>query len=209
MRLLVIGASRGIGRQVVQQALSMGYQVTASSRNVRAIGLEHPQLQLLRADILDFFALQRVVPGHDAVVLSLGALPTFETIRLFSEGTRNLIDAMYAARIKRLIVVTGIGAGDSKGHGGFLYDRLFQPFVMRTLYRDKDRQEAIVRKSGLEWTIVRPGFLTNAGLTREYKVHTDLSGITAGKISRADVADFILTELEQPRYMSRTPLLCY
>ncbi|WP_370277811.1 NAD(P)-dependent oxidoreductase [Pontibacterium sp.] len=209
MRLLVIGASRGIGLQVVHKALEEGHQVTACARSIRDLGLCHPNLQIQRADVLDFFALQRIVPGHDAVVIALGILPTFEKVRLFSEGTRNLIDSMHAARIKRLVVVTGIGAGDSKGHGGFLYDRLFQPFVLRTIYQDKERQEGLIRKSNLDWTIVRPGFLTNGAATKHYQVITDLDGVVAGKISRADVAGFILHELEEPSYQQQAPVLCY
>lgn len=209
MRLLVVGASRGIGLQVVHKALAEGHQVTACARRIRDIGISHSNLQVQRADILDFFAVQRAVPGHDAVVLCLGTLPTFETVRLFSEGTRNLIDAMHSAEIKRLVVVTGVGAGDSRGHGGFLYDRFFQPFVLRTIYQDKDRQEGIVRKSNLDWTIVRPGFLTHGTETSDYQVHTDLKDVVAGKISRTDVAHFILDELDKLRYLNQTPLICY
>lgn len=209
MRLLVIGASRGIGLKVVEQALEQGHQVTACARDTSRIGICHPYLLQQRADVLDFFALQRIVPGHDAVVIALGTLPTFETVRVFSEGTRNLIDAMHAAHIKRLIVVTGVGTGDSRGHGGFLYDRLFQPFVLRTIYRDKERQEGLIRKSNLDWTIVRPGFLTHGESTGSYRVHTDLKGVTAGKIARADVAHFILQELNDKRYPEGTPLVCY
>ncbi len=209
MRLLVIGASRGIGLQVVHKALDQGHQVTACARAVTEIGISHPYLHRQRADVLDFFALQRIVPGHDAVVISLGILPTFDKVRLFSEGTRNLIDAMHAAHIKRLIVVTGIGTGDSRGHGGFFYDKLFQPFVLRTIYKDKERQEGLVRKSNLDWTIVRPGFLTNGDATQNVQVHTELQGVIAGKVSRADVAEFILHELDQPQYQQKTPLLSY
>lgn len=209
MRVLVIGASRGTGLQVVKKALEAGHEVTACARKVNEIDLRHRNLHLQRADVLDFFALQRTVPGHDAVVLCLGVLPTFEKVRLFSEGTRNLIDAMHAARIKRLVVVTGVGAGDSRGHGGFLYDRLFQPFVLRTIYEDKNRQEGIIRKSNLEWTIVRPGFLTNGDETCSYQTYTNLNGVVAGKISRADVAHFILDELQNGQYVNETPLVCY
>jgi len=111
--------------------------------------------------------------------------------------------------VRRLICITGIGAGDSKGHGGFFYDRIFQPLLLKTIYQDKDRQEALVRASGIDWTIVRPGFLNNGPLTGQYRVITDLTGVTAGKISRADVAHFMLTELLANRYLGQTPLLTY
>ena len=77
------------------------------------------------------------------------------------------------------------------------------------MYADKDRQEALIRATDLDWTIVRPGFLTNGPLTRSYRVLTDLAGVTAGRISRADVAHFMLQELAANRYLRQTPLLTY
>jgi putative NADH-flavin reductase len=119
----------------------------------------------------------------------------------------NVLESTGQLDVRRFICVTGIGAGDSKGHGGFLYDRLFKPLFLRTIYEGKDRQEALIRASGTDWTIVRPGFLTNGPLTKKYQVITDLTGVTAGKISRADVAHFILEELVANRYLGQTPLL--
>jgi putative NADH-flavin reductase len=116
---------------------------------------------------------------------------------------------MKKAGVRRLICVTGIGAGDSKGHGGFIYDTLILPFLFRTVYADKDRQEALMKASGADWTIVRPGFLSNDPLTKNYRILTDLTGVTAGRISRADVAHFILQELEARQYLRQTPLLTY
>jgi putative NADH-flavin reductase len=109
--------------------------------------------------------------------------------------------------VRRLICVTGIGAGDSRGHGGFLYDRIVNPLLLKTIYQDKDRQEALIRASHTDWTMVRPGFLTNGPRTGSYRVLTDLKGVTAGRISRADVAHFMLAELAANRYLGQTPLL--
>jgi len=81
--------------------------------------------------------------------------------------------------------------------------------LLKTIYEDKDRQEALVRQSNLEWVIVRPGFLTNGSLTGTYRVLLDLEGVTAGKISRADVAHFILNEITEKAYLFKTPLLTY
>ena len=84
--------------------------------------------------------------------------------------------------------MTGIGVGDSKAHGGFLYDKIVHPILLKTIYEDKNIQEDLVKESGLEWVIVRPGFLTNGPLSGKYRVLTDLIRVKAGKISRADVA---------------------
>jgi putative NADH-flavin reductase len=153
--------------------------------------------------------VQQALAGQEVVCLTIGVGVTFKPVSVFSRGTQNLLAAMAVHGVRRLICVTGIGAGDSKGHGGFLYDRLFNPLLLRTIYEDKDRQEALIRASDADWTIVRPGFLTNGPLTGEYRVITDLTGVTAGKISRADVAHFILRELTENRYLRQTPLLTY
>jgi putative NADH-flavin reductase len=143
------------------------------------------------------------------VCVTIGIKPTRQPVSVFSEGTKAVVEAMKGSSCKRLLCVTGIGAGDSRGHGGFLYDKIFNPLFLKTIYEDKDRQEAIVRASGLDWVIIRPGFLTEGPRTRQYRVLTDLRGVKAGKISRADVADFILREAVEMKYREQTPLLTY
>lgn len=102
--------------------------------------------------------------------------------------------------VKGLVVVTGMGAGDSMGHGGFWYDRIFNPRLLKTIYADRDRQEELIRQSGADWTIVQPGFLTNGPLTGRYRAITAMTGVTAGKISRADLAHFLLQEVATNRF---------
>ncbi|MFP3869087.1 MAG: NAD(P)-dependent oxidoreductase [Desulfobacteraceae bacterium] len=209
MRILIIGATRGIGLQVVEQALPGGYEVTALVRNPQRFTKQHSRLRIIQGDILDQAAVQQAVAGQEAVVITIGIGVTWKPVTVFSQGTKNVLAAMQQNDVRRLICVTGIGAGDSKGHGGFLYDQIFKPLLLNNIYQDKDRQEALIRASATDWTIVRPGFLTNGPLTGKYRVLTDLKGVTAGKISRADVAHFMLAELVANRYMLQTPLLSY
>lgn len=209
MKLLVIGATRGIGRQLVEQALDDGLSVRALVRDPQRLPIHHDRLEGVQGDIRDEAAVRRAVEDQDAVCITIGINPTRKPVRVFSEGTRNVIDAMAGNPSKLLICVTGIGAGDSKQHGGFLYDRIFNPLFLKTIYEDKDRQEALVRGAKLDWVIVRPGFLTNGPLTGTYRTLTELEGIKAGKISRADVAHFILTEIKAKQYLLQTPLLTY
>jgi putative NADH-flavin reductase len=207
MNILIIGASQGLGRQLVDQALKARHAVTAMARHVGKIPQPREGLRVVAGDILDPGAVREALAGQEAVCLTIGVGVTFKPVTVFSRGTQNVLAAMAAEGLRRLIVVTGIGAGDSKGHGGFLYDRIFKPLLLRTIYEDKDRQEALIRAGAAEWTIVRPGFLTNGPLTGKYRVITDLTGITAGKISRADVAHFMLQELAENHYLGQTPLL--
>jgi putative NADH-flavin reductase len=163
----------------------------------------------MAGDILDAAKLGEAMRGQEAVCLTIGVGVTLKPVTVFSQGTRLVLAAMAENRVRRLICVTGIGAGDSKGHGGFLYDHLFNPLLLKTIYQDKDRQEDLIRDSSTDWTIVRPGFLTNGPLTGKYRVLTDLLGVTAGRISRADVAHFMVGELSAPRFIGQTPLLTY
>jgi putative NADH-flavin reductase len=209
MKLLLIGVTRGIGRQVLEQALVRGHVVTVLARHPQALAEARERLAVVPGDIREAEIVQQAAAGQEAVLVTIGIPPTWQQVTVFSEGTRNVLAAMTAHGVKRLLVVTGIGAGDSRGHGGFLYDHIFNPLLLKTIYADKDRQEELIRGSYVTWTIVRPGFLTNGPLTGRYRVITDFTGVTAGKISRADVAHFMLQEMTANRYVGQTPLLMY
>jgi putative NADH-flavin reductase len=127
-------------------------------------------------------------------------------VRLFSEATRILVDAMKESGTRRLICVTGFGAGDSRGRGGLLYNVAFS-FLLGRAYDDKDVQEQLVRRSGLDWIIARPVILTNGPETGAYRVLTDPRDWRCGFISRADVADFIIKQIDDDSYLGTTPVL--
>jgi putative NADH-flavin reductase len=209
MHLLIAGASRGVGRALVEQALAAGHKVTALARHPARVEGADDRLRTVHGSVLDPAAVAAAVAGQDAVCCALGVKTPWEQPTLFSQGTARLLEAMKKAGVRRLVCITGIGAGDSRGHGGFLYDRIIYPLMTKGIYADKDRQEALIRASGTDWTIARPGFLTNGPLTGSYRVLTDLTGVTARRISRADVAHFVLSELESGRYIRQTPLLTY
>jgi nucleoside-diphosphate-sugar epimerase len=124
--VLIVGASRGIGFETVKLALKAGHSVRALARSATAIRSRDPKLEKLDGDALDQHTMERALVGVDAVIQTLGVSPTPELIfsgtRLFSVGTRILVNAMEAMAIKRLICVTGLGAGDSRGYGGPLYN---------------------------------------------------------------------------------------
>jgi putative NADH-flavin reductase len=209
MNILIVGATRGIGRELVNQALASGHSVTALARHPERLTTQHEHLRKVRGDILNAESVSGAMAGQNAVCCAIGVKTPWEQPGVFSKGTQRLLQAMKSNALRRLICVTGIGAGDSKGHGGFLYDRVFLPLLLRSVYADKNAQEALIRAADVDWTIVRPGFLTNGPLTRSYRVLTDLAGVTAGRISRADVAHFMLEELQANRYLRQTPLLTY
>jgi putative NADH-flavin reductase len=207
MRVLVVGATGGTGRAVTTRALVEGHTVSAFARGAASLPTGDGRLTRIPGDVGDPAAVDAAVRDHDAVVCVLGARPTRRPVSVFSDGTAHLVAAMSAHGVRRIICVTGIGCGDSRGHGGFLYDRIVLPLVLRTIYEDKDRQENILRTSGLDWIIVRPAFLTDGPASSNFLALNDLDGVRAGRISRADVAMFIVRQLTDGRFLHQTPLL--
>jgi putative NADH-flavin reductase len=210
-KVLVIGASRGIGLEAVKAALLAGHGVRALARSGANIPIQNANLDTLSGDALDRDVIRKALDGVEAVIQTLGVdispRAIFERTTLFSQSTRILVDAMKAAGVKRLIAVTGLGAGDSRGHGGLLYDAIAFPLILKRVYDDKDVQERIIRSSGLDWTIVRPGLLTNRAATGQYRVLTKPRDWRFGVMSRADVADFLVRQIDDRALIGNTPLL--
>ena len=208
--VLIVGASRGIGYETVKLALKAGHSVRAMARSATSIRVRDPKLEKLDSDALDQHTIERALAGVDAVIQTLGVSPTPELIfngtRLFSAATRILVNTMEASAVKRLICVTGLGAGDSRGHGGLLYDAALY-LILGRIYADKDAQEWIVRRSRLDWTIVRPTVLTTGARTGTYRVLVDARDWRSGFISRADVADFLVKQIDDGGLIHKTPVL--
>jgi putative NADH-flavin reductase len=210
-KVLIIGASRGLGLETVRVALRAGHNVRALARSAASIPIKDASLEKVSGDALDREKVRTAVQGIDAVVQTLGVRFSPRVVvggtRLFSDSARVLVDAMTISAVKRLIAVTGLGAGDSRGHGGLLYDMLVFPLLLKRVYDDKDVQELIIRASSLDWTIVRPGLLTNGPATGQYRVLTRSQDWHAGSISRADVADFLVQQISDRSSIGATPLL--
>ena len=207
MNVLVIGASRGIGREATKALLAAGHRVRAFARSATKVPLSDPNLEKHDGDALDRASIERALDGMDAVVQALGLAmgPEFLTgTDLFSKSTRILVDAMTAKGVRRLITVTGFGAGDSRGHLGFVYTVPFM-LVLKRVYDDKDVQERILRASSLDWTILRPGILQDGPATGTARVLADPKDWRPGPVRRADVALAIADELATGRNIRRTP----
>lgn len=207
MKVLVIGGTRGVGKAVVLAAHFAGHTLTVMARRAAGFASSVNGVRMVMGDAADATDVERATAGQDAVVWTVGVGPSRRPVQVFSRGTQFLLAAMGRHNVRRLICVTGIGAGDSKGHGGFLYDRILQPMFMKSIYDDKDRQEAQIRDSALDWTIVRPASLTNGPATGLYQTLTSTHETRARRLSRADVGDFIVANLAAPDYVRKTVLL--
>jgi putative NADH-flavin reductase len=200
MRVVVFGATGTVGREIVQQARERHLVVTGFVRDPRRLGSLSGRVNVVAGDALDANAVRRAVSGQDAVLYAVGAGSVRRTT-LFSASASLLVEAMHETGVGRLVCLTGVGAGDTKGHGGFLYDRILYPLFTRGIYADKDRQEAIVRASSLDWTLVRAAPFARRTPAGRLQVATDVRGVTLRKISPPEVAGFMLDEVEQNRFV--------
>jgi putative NADH-flavin reductase len=209
VNLLIFGATGGTGRALVERALDQGHLVTALARKPTALAMKHGDLTVARGNVLDYGSVEAAVKGKDAVLSALGT-KVLRKNTILSDGTRNIIGAMEKLGVKRFICESSLGVGDSKGQLGFLYNYILIPLFLRNIFADKEVQEKYIQQSRLDWIIVRPAALTNGPRTGVYRSGfgaTDRS--ISGKISRADVADFMLKELTDNTYLRKTPGLSY
>ena len=209
-KIVVMGGSRGIGLETVKVLLEKGHQVTAFSRSSLDFGDGNPNFRHVAGDACNQTDVCAVIEPNEVVVQTLGVPLNLKLltgpIDLFSKSTRILIDAMENSNVRRLISVTGFGAGRS-----FQSINCFQkiPFQIcfGVAYRDKSIQESLIKNSSLDWTIIRPGILTNQKLSKPYTIRLHPSEWRNGIISRSAVADFIASAVDDPKMVGAEPVL--
>jgi len=195
MKLTIFGATGKTGIELVKQALEQGHNVTAFVRDPARLAIEDEKLTFFTGDVFDPANVAQAVQGQDAIVCALGAGSDLKKTTVRTTGTINIINAMQKQDVKRLMVVTAMGVGDSWDTLS-LFNKFFFATLLRSSRADHESQEVAVKESGLDWTIVRPSGLTDTPRTGVYDVGENISADTS-KIARADVADLILKGLEQ------------
>jgi uncharacterized protein YbjT (DUF2867 family) len=206
LRVLVIGATGGTGRQLVQQALAQGHQVTAFVRDPARFRIEHANLRIVKGDVLDYASLEPAMRGQSAVLCALGHKRFFYPNKIQSEGMRNILRAMKACDVPRLICETALGIGNSVGRLGLPHTFFILPLILPFYMWDKLRQEELIVASDRDWVIVRPGVLTNGDALGTYRHGPKVgSYLWPVKISRADVSDFMLKQLTDDAYVGAAP----
>lgn len=202
-QLAIFGATRGIGLQALQQALAAGHRVHVLVRDRARMTVESANLTVYEGDVNDAEAVRNTLQGCDAVLCCLGA-PALSRSRVRSEGTQVIADVMAELGMRRILCVSLLGAGESRDGLPFFFRYLLFPTYLRRAVADHERQEAVLSQTALDWTVVRPPSLTDGPRTGRYDhgFHTGKPGLTM-KISRPDVADFMLRQLNRNDYSRR------
>jgi len=213
MKIVIFGAAGSTGRVLVEQALEKGYEVTGFDRQTQALmTIQNPKLSIVQGDIFNADQVEAAIAGQDAVLCVLGVRPGV-TIPVCSKGTENIIAAMQKVGVKRFIcqsafVVAALD-GERREVSWILPLSLKLFPKVKSMFADKVIQEQEVRQSDLDWIIIRPATLTDGPKTGNYKAGVPLSIGLNAKISRADVADFLLKQVVDDTYLHRVPRLRY
>ncbi|WP_426479313.1 NAD(P)-dependent oxidoreductase [Chryseobacterium sp. CBSDS_008] len=197
MNIAIIGAAAGIGLEAVELALQKGHHVTALSRNTDHIP-DHPNLIKINGSATSTVDLKNAIKGSDAVLITVGT-KNKKGVTLFSDIAKTLIQVSFELNFTSpVLVITGFGAGESKKYVSFFMKTVISLFL-KEQYSDKTNMEEIITKSAVKWEIIRPGMLTNGSPTSTFRAITGLQkGMKVNKISRADVAQFLISEAENP-----------
>jgi nucleoside-diphosphate-sugar epimerase len=208
MKILILGATGATGRQLVEQALAAGHDVTALVRDPKAIEVAHAKLKVVKGRATDASDVANVVAGQDAVLSALG--PRSKNDPICAEAARAVVDAMKQHGAKQLVWLSAGGVGDSAPQlirESFIFGRIIMPLFLRKPYANHARAEAIVCTSEL-WTVVRPVQLvdkpTGGTITAVPIGDAVVSGL---KIARRDVAAFMLEELATRAHVGTMPIL--
>jgi putative NADH-flavin reductase len=207
MKIIIFGSTGTVGKHVITQALNAGHEVTAFARNPEKIKETHEHLTKVSGDVLNPASVDAAIPDHDAVLVVLGAGRN-GVVR--ASGTQNIINAMRRHGIKRLICQSSLGVGDSRVSLNFFWKYIMFGLLLRPAYADHELQEQYVKSSNLDWTIVRPAAFTDGEHSGKYLHGFAINDEKATlKISRADVADFLLKQLVDLHYLHKSPSLSY
>ncbi len=211
-KMIIFGATGGTGSKILEQALQQGYQVSAFVRNPQKLKINHPNLQVIQGDVLNPHDVEQAIKGHDVVLTAIGS-PANKIGIIRSQGTLNIIHGMEKQGVKRLICQTSLGYGDSievLRQTPFYFRYFIVPFILKKGFADHALQEQHIRNSNLDWVIVRPGNLNDGELTGIYR-HGFAPRDKNLKVlvSRADVAHFMLGQVNSNAYLKRTTGISY
>jgi putative NADH-flavin reductase len=206
MNIAVFGANGPTGRLLTKQALAEGHTVTAVTRHPEAFPLRHERLHVLPGDVFELAAVERAVAGQDAVLSTLGVPFSRKPITVYSRGVGHILDAMDRYGVRRFVCVSSSATDEHlEPQGGIIFGKVLQPLIVgvfgRTVYDDMRRMEALVTRSDVDWTIVRPSGLFTTPTVTAYRVGD--AHQPARYTSRMDLADCMLRQLTDDRFVRK------
>jgi len=207
VKLIVLGGTGGTGRQIVQQALEADHDVTVVARNPAKVA-QQPRLRIVAGDAADTAKMIDAMRGQDAVISALGRGLSFKSEHLIERSVPGILIAMKTAGVRRLIVMSAWGVGDTKQDAPLL-PKIFFNTLLRGIYADKLAGDEMIRKSDLDWTIVLPTKLHDGPLTRTYRSGERLPIKGMPSISRADTAHFMLDRINDRASIRQSLVVSY
>jgi len=204
MNIVIFGASGKTGHQLLRQAMVKGYRITAFVRDPNKLQIENEQLRIICGNINDPEKVSEAIKGQQVVLSALGADSPFKYDVVVVEGMKNIISGMESANVSRLIYLSFVGVKNSRKDAGFVI-RFIAPKLLKTEIAGHETREKMIRLSNLKWTIVHAPTLTNGPLKKKYRSGEDLKTKRfVSTISRADVADFMLEQVDDEKYINKT-----
>jgi putative NADH-flavin reductase len=210
MKVVVFGATGTIGKHVIDQSLEQGHVVTAFCRNSTKLEeFKQGNLKTAMGDVFNSADVVKAIKGQDVVIIALGSGKSRKS-KVRSEGTKNIIAAMKINGVTRVICQSTLGTYESNDNLNFFWKHIMFGWYLKQIFKDHELQEKYIKESNLDWTIVRPSAFTDGEKTQNYLHGFDPNDKSLKlKISRADVADFILKQLSDLSYLHQTPGLSY
>lgn len=211
MKILVLGANGAVGQLAIDELLKANHEVKALVRNASTLSKKHPRLRVEQGDPTNAANLERLLAGQDAVLSTLGVRKNKRTTLRFNVAT-SLLTGMKKHGVRKLVWLDGAGVGSSEEfmqRSSFLFGRIVMPLFLNHMYADAALADELIERSGCDWVIVRPMAFTNGPKTGRISVITDMSRtVKLGlRISRADVAAFLVEQLVGDDYVGQMPVI--
>lgn len=211
MKIVVFGATGIVGKAVVNEALKKGHEVTVLTRNARKVTIRHEHLHIVEGNVADKNVVRTVLKDQEAVIqtLGIGGKGDGKPTSIVSEANKIIMTEMEQMNVKRLIAISVIGAGDSLTFLPWIYRKLVLPLFMKwfqAVIDDKNRMEPMIKRSGLDWTIVRCTTVKERPATGKVNATLDGKGLKFS-ISAADMAVFIVNQLTDNSFLKQNPTI--
>jgi len=205
VKITVFGSTGGTGLEILHQALDRGHQVVAYARDPSKIAIANPRLAVVQGDILNEEQVLQAASGVDAAISALGVRLGEPPRTVRSEGTGNIVRALAALKVHRLVSVSTIGVSETIPRLSWVGRFLLPRIIGAERLREAERQEELIRQSDLDWTILRPPRLVNDEGRGHYRIGANLHTGMNSKISRSDLARALLDQLESSEFLRRCP----